>query len=711
MSRDDIIPYDPSAQQQRGALPGRQPDAPAQEERDPAHGDYSLTRRIDRLVQGVLEGRIVPFLGAGISMYAPPRRGRKDTAPTLKAVDIAEQLSSALHGKIPSGDHHELPFPTKHLVNQALQTTGHSQGDNPTERNRLSTSVISVGRDNTPPSPIPLQLGEVAELCWAILGPAKTCAVLRLEDWNQRLPMAAHHYLAMLVREGLVAEVLETNYDDFVEEAVLETFGSERRKYASTPEKKRPVDAAPVIHDLDSYRKHIAQPQRPLEHEALVKVIKLNGCATAYRENIGGDSDPDKTAKKIILTEEQLQNWGEKAWAQDLLRDRVRSRALLFIGFGNQDPIVRHHAVAVIREFSFNESPRDGQWFKMENAPFVMAYEKTLSFFQFQILRAFRTAHEKASSERTLDNVATVYMNAFLGRDGKEIDGAQTNEALPADIFLRRVAGLAICRHVSSVYFGDESDVHSYLRGTLRQPGVLLQDIKRTLLHGDVVEPPLFDGWLRLVQESHTDQKSSAWADVCFAIRGDDAGRAGYRPFLDAPVKHPMLLALVSLLATGNTTIPLPDAQELRARCNLNGVPIAGFRLLNADAKQGRCSLYATSHLDAFIDDAASERPVEPSSDGDRKKRDVPNNAVVLLLGRGAQGPFRMRRWIPVGDHDEVKSLREVIAIGDLFALRGESVGTVSMAQARQNLERLSQEPEVLLGSDQHWQQYCVEER
>ena len=710
MSRDDNTLYDPSARQQTGAPPGRQPDAPARAERDPAQGDYSLTRRIDRLVQGVLEGRIVPFLGAGISMFAPPRRGCNDTAPTLKAVDIAEQLSRALHGEIPSGSHHELAFPTKHLVNQALQTTGHSQGDEPTERNRLLTSVISVGRDNITPWPVPLQLGEVAELCWAILGPAKTCAVLRLEDWNQRLPMAAHHYLAMLVREGLVAEVLETNYDNFVEEAVLETFGSERPKYESTLEKKRPVDAAPVIHDLDSYRKHIAQPRWPLKHEALVKVVKLNGCATAYRESIGGTSDADNTAKKIILTEEQLQNWGEKAWAQDLLRDRVRSRALLFIGFGNQDPIVRHHAVAVIREFSFNESQRDGQWFKMENAPFVMAYEKNLSFFQFQILCAFRAAHEKASSENTLDNVASVYMNAFLGRDGKEIDETRTKEELPADLFLRRVVGLAICRHVSSVYFCDDSDVDSYLRGTLRQPGVLLQDIKRTLLHGDVVKPPLFDGWLHLVQESHTDQKSSAWAEVCFAIRGDDAGRAGYRPFLDAPVKQPMLLALVSLLATGNTTKPLPDAQKLRARCDLNGAPIAGFRLLEADAERGRCSLYATSHLDAFIGDTASEPSVEPSTDGDRKARHVPNNAVVVLLGRGAQGPFRMRRWIPVGDGVEEKSLREVIAIGDLFALRGESVGTVSLAQARKNLERLSQEPEALLGSDQHWQQYCVEE-
>lgn len=734
--------------------------------------DYALKKRMERLVKAVLEGRVVPFLGAGISMYASLRPDHAADAPPLPAGKIAENLGKALRDAIASGDNYDLP--TSHLVNRAFETAGHKEIEKrlfdwlvlnnhplgaqlhsalgtPGQASHddhgssssvsegsaaipITTSVITVERGSPAIKPIPLQLGEIAELCWAILGPVKTCDILRLEEWNRYLPTPAHHYLAILVREGLVTEILETNYDEFVEEAVRETFGprhgsgdkaeGERRREEGVSStgvrrsKRRKVDAALVIHDLDSYRAHIAQPRRPSKSEALVKVIKLNGCAVAYRENLKRSSeDPEKTeqirndaAQKILLTEEQLQNWGPKAWAQELLRDRVRSRALLFIGFGNQDPIVRHHAVAVIREFSPNESAGDRDWFEMENAPFVMAYEKNLTFFQFQILRAFRDAHEhkkrstEGSAARTLDQVATVYMNTFLGEDGMDLGGKE--KTLPANLFLGRVAGLAICKHVSEVYFSGDSALGSYLFGAVRQPHVLLNHVKRTLLDGDVENQPAFEGWLQLAASS-SQQISSAWAEVCFAIQGKDAGRAGYRPFLDAPVKQPMLLALMALLSMYGEPSRL-DAPDLKKRCGsgAEGSAVAGFRLLDGDPSGGRCALYATSNYNSFIGDNGSKR----IADGPAPVRRPPNNAVVILLGRGTQAAFRQHRWIATGERDDERDLIEVIAIGDLLALRGSSVGPVSLAVARQNLERLTRDPETVLGSEENWQGYCVEE-
>jgi hypothetical protein len=218
-----------------------------------ASDEEGIEQRMERLVSALLEGRVVPFLGAGISQSA--RQGNLDTAPklSLRANDLAQTLAQALLGEL-SRDAADgamgltPPAARNKLTELALGTAQlskdgkalpnweplrwHTVGANLCEKHGQSAvnAYSCAPKDGDlkiwPATP---SLGEVAELCWSILGPVKTCDTLGLANWNSFLPTPAHHYLAALVREGLVVEILETNYDELVETAVKETFGNPSR--------------------------------------------------------------------------------------------------------------------------------------------------------------------------------------------------------------------------------------------------------------------------------------------------------------------------------------------------------------------------------------------------------------------------------------------------------------------------------------------------
>ncbi|WIG97569.1 SIR2 family protein [Myxococcus sp. SDU36] len=702
----------------------------------------SFEDRLERLSQRIMDGLCVPFLGAGISLYAPPKSDHKSTAPTIKATEIATNLAQALFKKLPPSS------ASTSIWQQNLRRLGLECSKLDENGNQIIDKNPDKKGKFPPKTP---SLGEVAELCWSILTPIGTCEVLRLEEWNQRLPTAAHHYLAALVREGLVTEILETNYDEFVEASIIETFGAE--KIAST--------ATSVISDLGSYRTHIATPRKDREHESLAKVVKLNGCASAYSRSLLSPNSPSndhqEAARRIILTEEQLQNWGNKHWARELLNDRVRSQTLLFIGFGNADPIVRHHSVQVIREFQENAPARSGlnsqeqdfklssrNWKDHNNAPFIAAYERDLSFHQYQLLRAFRDAHATPpadSHKAKLDHIASIYENSFLGDDSRHLipENTQPPEGLTADLFLETLAARCICRLATERWFGRESPLHSYLQGALRNPRTILAEICNTLFTGNLDNPPLFSRWISLQSPTCTEQDSSPWALACFALRHVAPGRAGYRPFLDSPIKQPMFIVLLALSASRDAKgiLQLPSSVDLarRSRPELaNGessstkVPPA-YQLITEDRLQGVRRVLVTSDIDKFID---HER--EALSYGDNNNTSaIPDHSVVIGLGRGnLTGAFRQQIWVKVRSNptpsthsnlpgsahpqqatspatsvSETRVVREFYVVGDLAAVRGGLGQSVDLVQAQANIKSLSKTPEFFLDMDEGWRKIC----
>lgn len=169
-----------------------------------------LQERMGRLVDRLLEGGVVPFLGAGVSNEA----------------------------RCPS---HTAFVPTVAYLKSSLQR-------------RMRAYIVAQPRPGdlevrmvvwlTVLSPEPPSLTWLAELGAPVWGHEEVCKELEIEKFAALEPLAAHRYLAFLAREGLIGEVITTNYDCCIERAFRESFGSE------TPVKP-PLS---VITNLSEYR-------------------------------------------------------------------------------------------------------------------------------------------------------------------------------------------------------------------------------------------------------------------------------------------------------------------------------------------------------------------------------------------------------------------------------------------------------------------------
>lgn len=195
--------------------------------------------------------------------------------------------------------------------------------------------------------------------------------LLRIDEYTELAPTPTHTYIAWLAREGLISEVITTNYDCNFEKA-----------YRSLAQR---VDAD-AISCLDDYR----------ECDVLgtgiapkLKVFKINGCAQKLN-----DAPDSQQFKHILLTERQLQQWRNRQWAADIFKDRLRSRSLFFNGFGSDEPQIHHTLQTVLDEYgdSLNKTPT-GCVLDKPTAPIVAIYDPHPSFHQQQIVKTFAQMH------------------------------------------------------------------------------------------------------------------------------------------------------------------------------------------------------------------------------------------------------------------------------------------------------------------------------
>jgi hypothetical protein len=210
----------------------------------------------------------------------------------------------------------------------------------------------------------------------------KLARVLHIRDFADLDPTPAHYYLAFLVREGLISELVTTNYDCNLERAYLNTWPG-FHELSSNKFVRR-------IYDLDTFAESAAlnaewHPGEDTPH--ILKAYKINGCAAQLKKC-------DMHAADILLTASQLQDWRKRKWAADFFRTKVRSAALVTIGFGSDEPQVVHTLQQVLEEFSglgIRDDAQQQPLYAAANAPVVTTYEHNPSFQQMQLVYGFST--------------------------------------------------------------------------------------------------------------------------------------------------------------------------------------------------------------------------------------------------------------------------------------------------------------------------------
>ncbi len=381
----------------------------------------------DRLAERILRESVVPFLGAGFSYGAGDGNGFETWPKTMP-----EALTAYLEKEL-----------------AAPPCDGQPPGCTVREASAQAKQSGS--------------LGELAELVHMLRGPRVLCETLQIARYATFRPLPSHRYLIYLAREGLIQEIITTNYDTCLETALQQS--------QQDPGKTDTVMA--VVTSLEAYRTLAGRHAIP----GHLLIYKINGCAKEY-ESVRHTCDQEKAedaARNIILTERQLQNFRQEQWAQELLRDRARTRSLLFSGFGSAEPQIRHTVLTLMEEFSAGKRVRPpDETVDLPNAPVIQVHGHALSFYQTQILVGFLDAHSEPVRMRGRPEarIEPLFKNVFCG--------ARKGETLTASAFMEGLF-IAVFRKLVNAATGPDQDLALWLRNQtpawrawLPQPGRLI---------------------------------------------------------------------------------------------------------------------------------------------------------------------------------------------------------------------------------------------
>lgn len=359
-----------------------------------------------RLVDRFLDGGVVPFIGAGVSFAA-----------TLF-----------------SGDGQQIAC-TEHMIRSLQAALGNCC------KEYCGKGAASATEDGT------RSLAKLAEeYIWAQRSLGNSCPytslvreVLQVHKFAELGPLPAHRYIAFLAREGCIEEIMTSNYDTCLSRAFRDTFYGEWRD-----------SLVEQIADLDSYRAHAGRRH----HKAngpMLKIYHINGCAECVQDREDKSRDAgmlEAQCATILLTEAQLQDWRQRHWSREMLKDRLRTRSILFSGFGSPEPQVRHTVMQVIEEFSLPSRPEsrqepddNGTPWEHCNAPFIHAYEKEPTFEQWQILLEFAAANGNGLPPERLRSQSNHFIGKDIGffSDGNSRQSDDKTDRLPADVFWQYV--------------------------------------------------------------------------------------------------------------------------------------------------------------------------------------------------------------------------------------------------------------------------------
>lgn len=385
-------------------------------------------------------------------------------------------------------------------------------------------------------------LSQLAELAQRLSNnPDEILDEIKINLFNTLLPTPAHRYLAYLVREGLINEVITTNYDPCLEDAYKNSFSDpckmllceysenekcsylknsiQTKKLSKKCSKEKKQNCLHniivnkeicknteflncrlfgVVHNLNTYRRYGARVfTKNLRDYPVLRVYKINGCIRDYvhwRHCLNQKS----YKPRILLTERELQKFGSEVWAKELLKDRSRSRSLMFIGFGSEEPQVRHNVLSLMEEFQKFNSGADEEEFleapekvlNLPNAPFMATYDQTMSFNQLQIMSGFIDSNLDLTNKENNDfkeRLNLSFGNVITGKDLPWFDNDKKESLankLGADDFMQALF-IAVFGKLIKKYSSREYPFFNWIKEYTNSPSLWSQQIMNILYYSE----------------------------------------------------------------------------------------------------------------------------------------------------------------------------------------------------------------------------------
>lgn len=560
------------------------------------HEEPTLDRDalMDALAQDAQVGSLVPFLGAGVSLTAR-LPGDNSFQPSVEW--ISRQVWNGL-------DHSKL------------------------DGSGLVDAVVS----GLHPEPFQAtKLDQLAEVAAWNDGRAAVVESVGMGVFTELVPTTAHRTIARMAREGWVSEVITTNYDTCLEKAYQGTFRHQRRSAEG--------ERCPAVITTDGEYRRLGRPDhldgRGADGPPVLRLYKINGCAQAWVNAAKAwRSDPTSCelrsqlsacCDRILLSDPQLAAL-DSPWKLDLLRDRMRSRRLVYSGFGGQEGQIRYTHLAVDGEGRESQPNATAVY----HGPVVHVFEPEPNFFQLQLL---------AQTRRRPDTRGLVTPRCnWAGHPSQD-----PPSRLTADDFWRDLYRYAITRAVQLHLEHAGGAFRSALGRVGRPIGVAAVEplldwlIKECRANAtpwrpfDEVNVPLNQG-----------RRSLCLHAILAAARGyavpdpnRDPPSEFYRPFADDPVA---LCTLLSLMARW----PDPSDIDRSLACDHALMPVwyrgCAWRALLVDSDQVRQSRWRLRDI------READLPTIAVDLGQRPSRTVP---IEVVLGSCGGPTRRVSRGLP----------------------------------------------------------------
>lgn len=320
-------------------------------------------------VDRILNCRCVPVAGAGVSMGSVPPSGEWRHNLVWMVKTLKAELYRLRWSRYKPKEH---GLVCECWCSYELNSLGHGPLGDTCKGNCFFCDISKAASEH--------QLGLLSELYLWEFNDIKDAykslvELLKIDEYKDLSPTPAHFYIAKLGREGLISEIITTNYDCNFEKAFVDVSGGQN---------------ADVISSLDDYRKVGAKRGE----DNRLKVFKVNGCAGRLN-----DTNLEKKYESILLTERQLQKWRNRQWAADVFRDRLRSKSLLFIGFGSGEPQVHHTLQTVLDEYTDELEDNIQDVLATHSAPLVAVFDAYPTFHQQQIVNTYALHHKRNPQE------------------------------------------------------------------------------------------------------------------------------------------------------------------------------------------------------------------------------------------------------------------------------------------------------------------------